>query len=104
MIMMMMIMIMIMNKTAHQEIDNLKDQEQLDCFRHRTSSSIFNHETAVLVFESSISARQIQFLSHQSRIASKIELYVDDKTDEKTDFLIRKFYKDEDTETKGTNF
>ncbi|CAD7963887.1 unnamed protein product [Amoebophrya sp. A25] len=55
----------------------------------------------VLLFETAISARQIQFLSHQCRIASKIELFVDDKTDEKTDFLIQKFFKEEDAETKG---
>jgi len=30
-----------------------------------------------LVFDGVVNARQIQFLSHQSKIASKIELFVD---------------------------
>ncbi|CAD7941946.1 unnamed protein product [Amoebophrya sp. A120] len=56
----------------------------------------------VLVFEGPVTARQIQFLSHQCRIASKIELYVHEESkDERTDHIIRKYFAEDDVESRG---
>eukprot|EP00392_Amoebophrya_sp_AT5.2_P004610 g4618.t1 len=65
------------------------------------SSAAVVGQLVLLVFEGAITARQIQFLSHQSRIASRIELYVDDKPDERTDLLIRKYFQEDDVESRG---